>query len=83
MWTERDIAEAIILGLFILSSPLIYMFLKVALRYLLNRYIPRDAVIEYRENGNLISSYYIKRRLFRQSEYYRLDDHDASRNEPA
>lgn len=83
MWTERDIAEAIILGLFILSTPLIYAFLRVTLRYILNKYIPRDTVIEYRENGELISSYYIKRRFFRQCEYYRFDGHKASQNEPA
>jgi len=83
MWTERDIAEAIILGLFILSSPLIYIFLRVALRYMLNRYIPRDTVIEYKENGELISSYYIKRRLFKQCEYYRIDGNKAPQSEPA
>lgn len=74
MWTPRDISEVILLGLFILSSPLIFIFVKKLTTYLLNRYIPRDALIEYTEDGVVVSSYYIKRSLFKKCELYKLDD---------
>jgi len=74
MWTTRDISEVILLGLLILSSPLIYIFVKKLVSYILNRYIPRDALIEYKEGGVVVSSYYIKRRLFKECEFYKLDN---------
>ncbi|AZE52488.1 hypothetical protein C4K03_0300 [Pseudomonas synxantha] len=81
MWTERDISEAILMGALIFSSPLIYVFTRKLISYLLNRYIPRDAVIDYKENGVVVSSYYIKRRLFKECEYYKLDKDFASQDE--
>ncbi len=74
MWTDRDISEALLLGTLILSSPFVYVFIKTLLSYLLNRLIPRDAIIEYTENGTVKSTYYIKRRLFKQSKIYKLND---------
>lgn len=74
MWTTRDISEVILLGLLILSSPLIYIFVKKLISYIMNRYLPRDALIEYKEDGVVVSSYYVKRRLFRECEFYKLDD---------
>ena len=81
MWTTRDISEVILLGLLILSSPLIYIFVKKLVSYILNRYIPRDALIEYKEGGVVVSSYYIKRRLFKESEFYKLDNDFAIHKE--
>ncbi|MCY1260868.1 hypothetical protein D3C87_1703590 [compost metagenome] len=81
MWTTRDISEVILLGLLILSSPLIYIFFKKLVSYMSNRYIPRDALIEYKEDGVVVSSYYIKRRLFKECEFYKLDNDFASHKE--
>jgi hypothetical protein len=74
MWTDRDISEALLLGTLILSFPFIYVFTKALLSYLLNRFIPRDAIIEYKENGTVKSTYYVKRSLFKQSEIYKLNE---------
>ena len=72
MWTEQDISEAVLLGALILGSPLIYAFTKKLASYLLNKYLPRDAVIDYVENGSIVCTYYIKRGLFKKSQVYRL-----------
>lgn len=74
MWTDRDISEALLLGTVILSSPFVFVFTKALLSYLLNRYIPRDAIIEYKENGTVKSIYYVRRRIFKQSKIYKLDE---------
>jgi hypothetical protein len=81
MWTEQDISEVILMGALILSSPLIYKFTRKLIVYLFNRFIPRDAVIDCLENGKVVSSYYVKRGLFRRPEYYKLDIEIASSEE--
>lgn len=74
MWTDRDISEALLLGTLILGFPFIYVFTKALLSYFLNRFIPRDAIIEYKESGIVKNTYYVKRRFLKQSKIYRLND---------
>lgn len=72
MSPEKQIAALVILICMLISIPIAYIFISAALRYCLDRFLPRDAQIDYVENGVVLRSYYVKRRPFKRVEYYEL-----------
>lgn len=73
MWTEKDVAEIFLMAALSFSAPLLFLFFRKLTAYIINRYIPRDTIIDFKKDGAITHSYYIKRRIFRRCRYYKLD----------
>lgn len=72
MWTPKDIAEAALLIALIASAPFVYAFFSKMATYLLNRYIPRDTVVEVNTEGQKTRRYLVIRRIFSETQVYEV-----------
>lgn len=52
MWTEKEIAEAVLWISLILLTPAVFSFFKSLTRYLLNKYVySRKIIVTHKRNG--------------------------------
>lgn len=62
MWTEKDIAWAVLYVCLVILAPVTYRFSRVLFRYVFNRYISRaDIIVTYARGGVVTSRYKIRR----------------------
>jgi hypothetical protein len=72
MWSTLMIAQAIGWLVLILTSPLIFIFTRKAVRHLSYVVLPRDTILQYQLNGSITEAYYIKQKLFRSASFRKL-----------
>jgi len=81
MWTHSLIAQAIGWGTLILSSPLIFLYTRKVATYLSYRLFPRDAIIEYKKNEEIVEAYYVKHSILGKCSLRKLSKDELSRIE--
>lgn len=82
MWSTLMIAQAIGWLVLTLSSPLIFIFLRKAIRHMSYVFFPRDTLIQY-QHGNLVTeAYYVKHSFLKGSSFRRLSGEEIKNLEP-
>lgn len=71
MWSEQDVAEAIVWGALIMCAPFIFFLARKISIYIISRFWPRDVLITYKNDGKITEAYYIKQ-SFISCKYYKL-----------
>lgn len=62
MWTDKDIALAILFICMVLLAPATYKFAIVFFRYVFNKYISKeDVIVTHTKGGEIVSQYRVSR----------------------
>ncbi|AVB15070.1 hypothetical protein BVY11_20310 [Pseudomonas amygdali pv. morsprunorum] len=83
MWSTLLIAQAIGWLVLILSSPLIFIFVRKAVLHLSYVILPRDTILQYQSDGQVTEAYYIKHKLFGAASFRKLTQEEIMQLEPA
>lgn len=74
MWTYSLIAQAVGWLVLITSSPLIYKFTYKVVQYFVYKLLPRDTIIQYKNNDRIVEAYYVHHSFFGKSHFRKLSD---------
>jgi hypothetical protein len=83
MWSTLLIAQAIGWLVLILSSPLIFIFIRKAVLHLSYIILPRDTILQYQADGRVTEAYYIEYKLFRGASFRKMTQEEIMQLEPA
>lgn len=79
MWTTLLIAQAIGWLIIILSSPLIFIFVRKIIKHLSYVALPKDTILQYQTDGKITEAYYIKRSILKRASFRKLSESEIER----